>query len=147
MNYPDELIGGEMVPPLVVRDMYVITGEHKGTVYVEAGKLKIEGLLNGALKVKPDSEVEIFGTHQGPVYMEKGSKVSVTGAIQGTTNIDPGSLLIVEEGGLVDGSLFNDGSVILRGVFGGVVNGGGDIKVDGGQIKQPVVKNGFIYFQ
>jgi hypothetical protein len=147
MNYPDELIGGEMVPPLVVRDMYVITGEHKGTVYVEAGKLTIEGFLSGTLKVKPDTEVEICGTHLGSVYMEKGSKVSVKGAIEGTTNIDPGSLLVVEKGGQVGGSLYNNGSVILRGVFGGVVNGGGEMKVDGGQIKQPVSKNGFIFFQ
>lgn len=147
MDYPGDMIGGEIVPPLVIRDQYVITGEHKGTVYVEAGRLKIEGFLSGALKVGPDSNVEICGTHLGPVYIEKGSTVYVYGAIQGTTNVEPGSFLIVEKAGKVDGSLYNHGSVILRGVFGGVVNGGGEIKVDGGQIKKPVSRNGFIYFQ
>ncbi len=147
VEYPYDLIGGEIVPPLVVRGRYVIKGEHKGTVYVEAGKLRIEGLLHGTLKVKHDAEVEICGTQEGPVYIENGSTVSVSGAIEGTTNLEPGSRLIVEESGVIEGSLFNNGSVVLRGVFGGAVNGGGEIKMEGGKIKKPVFRDGLIYFQ
>jgi hypothetical protein len=147
MYYSGELIGGEIVAPLVVRDRYVITGEHKGTIYVEAGSLRIEGASSGALKIKPGSEVEVCGSHLGPVYIEQGSKVSVTGAMQGTTTVGPGSVLVVEKGGTVDGSLFNHGSVTLRGVFGGVITGGGQVNIDGGEMKKPVLRDGFIYFQ
>lgn len=148
MDYPYDLIGGEIVPPLVVRDRYVIKGEYKGTVYVEAGNLKIEGLLHGTLNVKQEAEVEISGTQEGPVYIESGSMVTVTGVIEGTTNLDQGGRLVIEEGGLLEGSLFNNGSVTLRGVFGGAANGPGEIKVEcGGYIKKPVIKDGLIYFQ
>ncbi len=147
MDYPNDLIGGEIVPPLVIRDKYVIRDEHKGTVYVKAGQLKLEGILSGTLHVKGESKVEIPGTQVGPIYISKGSVVTVSGAIEGTTNLEQGSKLIVEEGGRVEGSLFNQGCVVLRGVFGGGVNGGGEIKVEGkGQIKKPVFRDGLIFF-
>lgn len=148
MDYPSDLIGGEIVPPLVINDKYVIKDEHKGTVYVEAGQLKIEGRLYGTLHVKGESKVEIPGIQAGPIYIGKGSVVTVSGAIEGTTNLEHGSKLIVEESGCVQGSLFNHGCMVLRGVFGGAVNGGGEIKVEGqGQVKKPVFKDGLIYFQ
>lgn len=148
MDYPNDLIGGEIVPPLVIRDKYVIKDEHKGTVYVEAGQLRIEGILNGTLHVIGEAEVEIPGTQEGPVYVGRGSVVTVSGVIEGTTNLEQGSKLVVEESGKVEGSLFNQGYVVLRGIFGGGVNGGGEIKVEGnGQIQKPVFRDGLIYFQ
>ncbi len=148
MDYPNDLIGGEIVPPLVIHEKYVIRDEHKGTVYVESGQLKLEGVLNGTLHVKGESKVEIPGNQIGPIYVGKGSVVTVTGSIEGTTNLDQGGKIIVEEGGSVEGSLFNQGCVVLRGVFGGGVNGGGEIKVEGkGQIKKPVFRNGLIFFE
>lgn len=148
MDYPNDLIGGEIVPPLVIREKYVITDEHKGTVYVEAGKLKVAGQLNGTLHIKGEAEVEISGTQAGPIYVGKGAVVTVSGVIEGTTNLDQGSTLIVEQGGKVEGALFNNGCMVVRGVFGGAVNGGGEIKIEGsGQIKKPVFRDGLIFFQ
>lgn len=148
MNYPNEMIGGEMVPPLVIRGKYVINDEHKGTVYVETGQLTIEGTLSGALHVKEDSEIEISGTQLGTVYIGTDSTVTVTGDLIGTTNIEQGCLLVVEESGNIEGTIFNEGCVVLRGVFGGIVNGGGEVKVEGsGLIKKPVMRDGLIYFK
>jgi cytoskeletal protein CcmA (bactofilin family) len=148
MDYPNDLIGGEIVPPLVIHDKYVIKDEHKGTVYVESAQLRIEGRLYGTLHITGESKVEITGMQAGPIYIGKGSVATVSGAIEGTTNLEQGSKLIVEESGTVEGSLFNNGCMILRGVFGGGVNGRGEIKVEGkGQVKKPVFKDGFIHFE
>ncbi len=147
-EYPDDLIGGEIVPPLVIRGNHVISGEHKGTVYVEKGKLVIDGTHNGTLNVMKSACTEINGQQHGRVNIEEDAKVTVCGAIEGTTTLEEGSILVLEEGGRVSGSLFNAGNVVIRGVFGGVINGSGEMKVeDGGQIKKPIVKDGIIFFE
>ena len=147
-EYPDDLIGGEIVPPLVVKGNHVISGEHKGTVYVEKGKLVIDGTNIGTLNILENACAEINGKQQGNMNIEKDSKVTVCGVVEGTTTLEEGSTLVLEDAGKVSGSLFNFGSVVIRGVFGGAINGSGEMKVeDGGQIKKPVIKDGLLFIE
>ena len=62
--------------------------------------------------------------------MESDSVVAVTGAIEGSANVDAGAILIIERGGKLAGSLWNDGLVILRGVFDGYRDGAGGFRIE-----------------
>jgi len=146
-TYPNDLIGGEIVPPLVIRDEYVITGNHKGTIYVESGVLNIDGSHEGTVNLLPGAAMRIKGEQYGTVNIGPGASVVVFGILDGTVNIQKDGSLTVEEGGKFAGNLFNDGVMCLRGVYGGFVNGDGKIKVEGkGEIKKPVIRDRIIYF-
>jgi hypothetical protein len=146
--YPSELIGGEIVSPLVVREKQIISDSRKGTAYVESGKLIIEGSHDGALNVLEGASAEIRGKQYGVVNIGSRASVTVNGMIEGIVNIEKGGVLKVEEGGKLSGNVFNNGIFYLRGTFGGFSNGEGEIKVEGaGHIKKPVVKDGLLYFE
>jgi hypothetical protein len=147
-EYEYDLIDGREVPSLVVHEEYVLTDEHEGTIYVESGRLKIVGILKGTLIAKQNTTVEIIGKQRGTVNVAKGCFVTVYGTIEGSTHLEQGSILVIEEGGILAGSLSNYGKVILRGIFGGASTGSGELRIEGnGLIKEPIVKNGINYYQ
>jgi cytoskeletal protein CcmA (bactofilin family) len=145
-NY--DTIDGHRVPQTYINEDYELKGIHEGTINVEAGKFKLRGTLQGTLVINTIETVEISGTQQGTVQMSRGSNVIVSGSIQGTTNVSPGATLIIESTGKLSGTLTNNGTVILRGVFGGAQSGSGNLVLEGeGYIKQPTIKNGISYYE
>jgi|SRR5215213_2483147 len=147
-KYSSDWINGQEVPPLVIRDNYVLTGIHAGTVHVESGEFMLEGVLQGTLDIQRGVNALIIGTQQGSVNLEPGSMVTVSGAIEGSTNVAAGAILLIEPMGKLAGTLTNYGQVILRGVFGGAKSGSGELKIEGqGYIKQPIIRNGAHYYE
>jgi hypothetical protein len=147
-KYPYDLIGGEFIEPVVVLRSHNITGTHKGTVYVESGRLCIEGSHDGVVNLKQNSEAEVRGVQNGTVNIEYGATLTVSGTLEGTVNVYRGGLFTLEEGGKLSGTVFNEGTFCLRGILGGFVNGDGEFKVEEpGQIKQPVIRNKIKYFE
>jgi hypothetical protein len=43
-------MNGREVPPLVIREDYVLTGIHAGSVYVESGEFTLAGVIQGSLE-------------------------------------------------------------------------------------------------
>jgi len=147
-QYDSDWINGREVPQLAIREDYILTGSHACTVHVESGQFTLAGVLQGTLDVQRGATALITGTQQGTVRLASGSVVTVHGSIQGSTNVERGGILIIEAGGRLAGTLTNDGQVILRGVFGGVRVGSGELKIEGqGYIKQPTVRDGVNYYE
>lgn len=148
MKYGVDYIDGQELPQLVVTEDYIIQDKHIGTVHVESGTLTIKGELNGTLDVQEGSKIVIFGEQHGTVSIDSGAEVIIYGEIHGTTTINYESVVIVEESGKLAGTLENNGKLIIRGVFGGVQSGNGEIVLEGhGQIKQPIIRDGINYYQ
>jgi cytoskeletal protein CcmA (bactofilin family) len=117
-------------------------------VHVEAGSLQILGALLGTLDVQGGAAVVIVGVQQGTVAIAGGAMVTVRGSLQGTVSLAHGATLVVEASAKLAGSLANDGVVILRGVFGGVLSGNGQLRLEGNRyIKQPVLRNGISCYE
>lgn len=147
-KYHYDIIDGVEVPPLVVRGEREVIADHKGTIHVELGSLIIEGNHMGTLVAHNGTEIEITGKQSGTVSIRSGALVTVYGTLSGTTSVEPASVLVIEEQGRLSGTLSNDGSVIVRGVFGGARTGSGKLELEGrGYIKEPVTKNGFNYYE
>ena len=72
----------------------------------------------------------------------------MTGAIEGPATVEHGSTLVVESGARLAGSLANNGTVIVRGVFGGARSGRGTFRVERtGHVKQPSrAEDGSLYY-
>lgn len=146
--YSSDWIDDREVPQLVIRDAHVLTGIHSGTVHVESGEFTLAGVLQGSLDIQRGATALITGAQQGSVSLESGSVVTVRGAIEGSTSVEAGAILIIEPGGKLAGTLTNDGSVILRGVFGGAKFGLGELKIEGqGYIKEPIIRGGVSYYE
>ena len=142
-----DVISGKKVPQLYLNEDYVLTGIHRGTVNVKSGEFTLKGVLQGSLNMQSNDVAKIEGDQQGSVAILQNSTVVVTGAINGSTFVQKGSTLIIESGAKLAGSLTNNGTVILRGVFGGVRNGNGDFIIEGkGYIVKPIIKNGAFYY-
>ena len=141
-EYPNDLIDGRGVPPLVLTRDHVL-GSHDGTVHMESGHLELRGRLTGTLSLHPGTTATISGVQAGTVSIRSGASVAVTGAIQGTTHLARGATLVIESAGRLAGTLHNDGLVIVRGVFGGAQTGSGELRLeDGGYIKEPRIIHG-----
>jgi hypothetical protein len=148
MEYPNDLIDGREVPQLVITSDHVLVGTHTGTIQVESGHLEVRGTNQGTLNLHPGATATISGSQQGTVSVSPGASVQVTGAIEGTTNVSQDAGVIVEPGGKLAGTLHNDGSVVIRGVFGGVRSGQGSLLFeDQGYEKAPVVRDGVHYYE
>jgi hypothetical protein len=146
--YGNDKIDGKEVPPLVVTSDFTLEGIHQGTVHVEFGTLHLNGILQGTLDVHTGAKVNIIGEQQGTVVISSGASVTVIGTINGTVSLENGAFLLIEESGKLGGTLLNDGSVILRGVFGGGHSGQGQLLIEGnGYIKNPVIRNGIRYYE
>jgi hypothetical protein len=143
MDMTYDIIDGKRVPPTVFTSDHTLTGEHSGTVRVEGCHLRLVGVLKGTLALTNGATAEITGDQRGTVSVDRGSIVTVTGAIKGTLSVSPGATVIVEEGGRLAGTLSNDGTVVIRGVFGGAKSGNGSLIFEGnGYEKQPEVVDG-----
>src|SRR5690349_5609103 len=118
-----DIIHGRRVPQTVISTDHEISGTHVGTVHVEAGRLTLAGVIQGTLNVHSGASALIQGNQHGTVSVDDGAEVIVTGAINGTTSVHHGGRLVVERDGRLAGTLSNEGTVIIRGVFGGASSG------------------------
>lgn len=147
-DYPNDIIDGREVPPLVITSDRALSGVHDGTVHVEGGHLELRGRLRGTLVLHPGVRATISGTQAGTVNVEHGVEVIVTGAIEGTTNVEGGAFVVVEARGKLAGTLHNDGRVVVRGVFGGARSGSGELVFEGeGYEKHPTIRDGVHYYE
>lgn len=148
LSYDVDYIDGKEIPQLVLTEDYTISNLHKGTVHVKSGTLTIRGELQGTLDVQNGSKVIIFGKQNGTVSIDDNGEIIIYGEINGTTSISYGSVVTIEEGGKLAGSLTNNGKLIIRGIFGGSQSGNGKIIIEGcGRIKQPIIKDGIYYYE
>jgi len=142
-----DIIDGVRVPGLTLTQNQVLYGTHQGSITVSGCTLVISGKLKGSLSVENGGEVLIEGTQQGSTNVSRGSRVEISGTCQGSTNICAGSEVIVQHSGRLQGSMNNNGKLIIRGAFGGSYTGQGDTLVEGeGYIKQPRIENGVHYY-
>jgi hypothetical protein len=145
MDY--DIINGEKVPQTIINEDFELFGTHSGTIKVEGGRFILHGTLQGTLDINSLDVAEIHGIQQGTVSLSSNCSALITGKIQGTTSISNGATLTVEETGQLQGSLSNNGKVILKGTLAGAQSGSGELIIEGnGYIKQPVVKNGVNYY-
>lgn len=142
-----DIIDGKQVPQRVLHEDTLIDHVHRGTVIVESGTLILKGTIHGTLSIQPGAEAIIFGKQHGTVSIRGGAEVTVHGKISGTVSLSRDSKLNIEEGGVVAGTLSNNGLVILRGVFGGANSGNGDFLIEGnGFVKSPEIRDGIHYY-
>ncbi|EHR0921399.1 hypothetical protein KS884_004614, partial [Vibrio parahaemolyticus] len=147
-NMEFDYIDGQKVPQTYIDEDFELVGTHDGTVHVISGVFKLLGTLRGTLDIKTEKTLEILGNQQGTVSLSNDSNVIVKGTISGTVSIPYGAVMTIEPSGKLQGTLVNDGTVILKGVFGGQQSGAGDLIIeDQGYIKQPVVKDGMTFYQ
>jgi hypothetical protein len=147
-RYPNDLIDGREVAPLVITSDHVLVGTHRGTVQVESGHLELRGVNQGSLHIHPGATASISGRQQGTASISSGGSLLVTGAIEGTTNVAGAAGLVVEATGKLAGTLHNDGLVVIRGVFGGARSGQGELRFeDSGWEKPPVIRDGVSYYE
>lgn len=143
MEYDYDYIDGIKVSPMVVKNDTILQGERNGSVHVESGTLTIKGLLNGTLDVQNGAKVIIAGKQNGTVLVANNSEILILGELFGTTVVSEYGTIIIETHGKLAGTLNNNGTVIIRGVFGGAQSGQGKIVFEkNGYIKQPIIKNG-----
>lgn len=148
MEYGFDYIDGVETPQMVITDDYTIQDEHRGTVHVEKGILTIRGVLQGTLDVQKGTSVVIIGKQHGTVSVNDNAKVTIMGELHGTTNVSDDGTVIVEKTGKLAGALHNNGTVIIRGVYGGSQSGSGELILeDNGYIKQPTIRNGVNYYE
>ena len=148
MKYGFDYIDGRDVPQTVIEDDFTIQGKHDGTVHVENGTLTIQGELHGTLDVQSGAKAIIIGKQYGTVSVANNAEIVIFGELHGTTNVSVHGTAVVEAHGKLAGTLSNNGTVIVRGVFGGAQSGHGElILVETGYIKQPVIKYGMNYYE
>jgi hypothetical protein len=147
-KYEPDYIEGRPVPPLVIASDHVIDGVHQGTVHLEAGTFELRGRLLGTLVVHPHARAVISGIQRGTISLGEGAHVAVQGAIEGTASVGRGAILVIEATGKLAGTLSNQGTVVLRGVFGGATVGFGTLRIEGdGYIKEPTIRDGVSFYE
>lgn len=148
MKYGFDYIDGRNIPQTVIEDDFTIQGKHNGTVHVKNGTLTIQGELHGTLDVQSSAKVIIIGKQHGTVSVDNDAEVIVVGELHGTTAVSAYGTVIIEAHGKLAGTLHNNGTVIVRGVFGGSQSGQGELILEeNGYIKQPTIKNGISYYE
>lgn len=145
MNY--DITDGQKVAQTNISQDYVLDGTHKGTINVLNGQLTVIGCLMGSLNITSGATAVIVGEVKGSTVVESGSHITILGALNGSAVVQDDAYILVEETGKLAGALVNQGTVIVRGVFGGSQIGDGEIILDGnGYIKNPVIKNGISHY-
>lgn len=137
-KYDPDWIDGHPVPPWIVMEDRVLVGDHSGTVHVESGHFEVRGTLRGTLVIHRGARVSIQGTQAGSVHVGPAATLTVSGALNGQTLVERTGSVLVEAAGRLAGGLVNEGSVVIRGVYGGKRSGAGSFALEGaGRIKQP----------
>lgn len=143
-----DIIDGVHTPQTIIDSDFELIGVHQGSVIVKSGKFKLLGILQGSLRIQSEAEVLINGEQQGSVHISENCRVTVTGKIKGSTHVAYGATLSIKPDGTLAGSLHNNGTVILEGIFGGAQSGLGEVIIQGnGHIKQPRIVNGTHYYE
>ena len=136
--------GGD-TPPLIVSSNQTLSKDFEGSVLVKAGHFVLakDVTISGNLSVQRGASASIEGTQSGSVDVERGAALEVMGDIEGSVSISEGSSVIIQPSGKLAGSLENDGSLVIRGVFGGSQTGSGKVSLEGhGHIKKPTIEDG-----
>lgn len=132
---------------MVIDQDHVLIGVHQGTIHVEAGHFELRGVQQGTLVLHEGTTALVSGRQEGTITLAPNVSVTLTGVIQGTTQVPRGSELVVEHGAQLSGTLHVDGLVIVRGVYGGARSGRGEMRCEGdGFIKQPRIENGIHFY-
>jgi len=98
--------------------------------------------------VQSGAKAIIIGKQHGTVSVANNAEIVIFGELNGTTNVSVYGTVVVEAHGKLAGTLSNNGTVIVRGVFGGAQSGHGELILEeNGYIKQPVIKNGMKYYE
>ncbi len=143
-----DIIDGRRVPGTVITSDQIITDTHNGSVHVVGCELVISGTLNGSLKVSDGGVVRVLGTHNGSTLVGSRCQLDIAGSCNGSTNIQSGATVLVEPAGRLAGSMLNDGTLVIWGVFGGAYQGHGIRTLEGnGHIKQPVIRDGITFYE
>ena len=115
---------------------------------LKKGTLTIFGDLYGTLNVHKGTSVIIVGKQHGTVSVYDNAKVTVMGELYGTINVSDYGTVIIEKTGKLAGSLYNNDTVIIRGVFGGSQSGNGELILENnGYIKQTTTRNGVNFYE
>lgn len=148
MDYDYDIIGGEKVPPTIISEDAIMVSKHLGSIHIENGvTYAIEADNTGSVHVHSGAKLVIAKSHTGTINLDTKSEVVIKGNAVGSVNLSPGSLLIIESSGKLIGSSYNDGRMIIRGVYGGSQSGNGEFIIEeSGMIKKPVIKNGNNYY-
>lgn len=94
------------------------------------------------------TSVVIVGKQHGTVSVYDSAKVTIMGELHGTIYVSDYGTVIIEKMGKLAGSLHNNGTVIIRGVFGGSQSGDGELVLeDNGYIKQTTTRNGVNFYE
>lgn len=142
-----DIIDGKRVPGKILTENQTLLGTHQGSITVRNCTLVISGALHGSLSVEGGGNVLIEGTHKGSTSVSEKSLIKIFGKCQGSMNIGPFSQVVIQPSGMLQGSINNNGKMIIRGVFGGACSGRGETSVEGnGYIKQPRIENGVHYY-
>lgn len=132
---------------LIINEDYALKGVHMGTVKVESGTLTVHGEILGTLEIHGSAKAVILGKQSGTVILSGGAELIVSGRLLGTVIINSGGSAVVEEGGILAGTLINNGQIIIRGVFGGEKSGDGNLIIEAsGKIVEPVIEDGKAYY-
>lgn len=146
-DYPPDIVDGQPVPPLVVTGDYALRGTHDGSVQVERGRFELQGTLRGSLNLHPGTSAFVNGTLAGSLLASSGTFVDVVGHVDGSVMVEAGAHVVVHPSGRIAGSLHNDGTVVIRGAFGGSRTGSGKFRLeDQGYVKQPRIQDGVHHY-
>jgi cytoskeletal protein CcmA (bactofilin family) len=137
----------EQPEPLIIVAPTTLTGLHQRTVIVRSSDFELAGVIQGSLDIGDGVVARIVGKQQGSTSIAPRAELTISGALEGSVYISPRASVIVEAGGKLAGSVANDGTLTIRGVFGGAYSGSGEIMLEGsGCIKNPRIENGiYIY--
>jgi hypothetical protein len=141
------IVDGRKVPNTIVTSDETLYGVHSGGIEIAGCTFTINGTLQGSLSVTDGAIVIVNGINQGSISVTGAGRVVVFGQSQGSVSISADSEVSIENTGRISGSVHNDGSLIIRGVFGGSYSGRGMRTIEGtGYIQQPRIVNGVNYY-
>lgn len=141
------MVGGRKVPNTVITSDQSLDGIHKTGFEVIGCTVVINGTLQGSLSMAGGATVIVKGNNQGSISVSDRGTLRIFGKCQGSVSVSKNSTVVVEREGTFSGSIHNDGTLIIRGGFGGASSGTGTQSVeDDGYIKQPRIENGISHY-
>jgi cytoskeletal protein CcmA (bactofilin family) len=144
---PITFVDGKEVPPLFIDEDHTIVGSHLGATVVRQGTLLVLGEVSGSIHLRSGTQVVVRGQVSGSISIATGAEARIVGGHSGSVTVAPGGRLVIDRTGRQAGSISNDGSVIIRGEFGGSTSGAGEFSIEpGARIKQPRVVDGVSYY-
>ena len=142
------IVDGRKVPFTVITSDQSLDGVHKTGFEIVGCTVVVNGKIQGSIAMINGSVVSVNGINQGSISVSGGSRLSVYGESQGSLSISRDSVVVIERGGRIAGSIHNNGTLIIRGGFAGSYSGTGKHAVqDDGYVVRPRVENGINYYE